>query len=266
MKIVCQTSDILVLKAPAWPYWIVSFILALPGLLVLTLFVLLGGLLDYTVLTCDRSHPPERQCQFLRISLVRPVRYQFPVEDLKGVTLDRANLSQSQNQFRTNVEIAEKSIPLTIYFSSDGRREYEKIKTKIQSYLEAPARLTLTLRIWPHWFSIVLLPISAVSIGIGIGFGAISAACVTCCFDRVSRQVTISIKRWFASQIQQYSFDEIDRIEIDIVESRPHRNRTPTVRYQLNIRSNEGHSLWQFNYLDRIQVEATAELIREVIR
>lgn len=117
MKITQQTSSQLVLHAPASAGCMTGLILAIPGLLLIFFFILpLLGSLNYFSLKCSRNMAKEKNCQFLRISLLQPSYYQFSLNDFQNISIkSRTSRVGSQQEIQYRLHSPNRFLKLSIW-------------------------------------------------------------------------------------------------------------------------------------------------------
>jgi hypothetical protein len=263
MKVLQQTPQRLVIGTPTSAIFITRLIglaISCPGFLVLAIFFL-GGSGDYSSLNCQRNRPTQQQCRFLRLSLVRPFYYRFPIADLQSIKLQTLNQPQrGPSGYRLRLQIADRSFPLAVGYSRP-RNQQLQLQAQIQALIDDPTSPALVIRQWPSGWALVVaiaffiptLPLTWLVIFI--------AACpVVICFDKATQQLTITTQGVFKTDTKHCSFQAIDRIFVErTLLSTSSHSKSPPERYPLFISLRSGQQFFRYDYFQKQPADEIAQ-------
>jgi hypothetical protein len=269
MKILNQTPQRLVIGTPASAVCLVRLLglaISFPGVSVLLIF-LLSGAADYSALTCQSSRPAERQCHFVRMSLIRPFYYRFSISEISGTRIQARQQSQRGTSiYRLVIQTGDRSFPLTVGYSRN-RQQLLQQQTQIQQWQDDPMAASLVIRAWPKLsglglaivFLIPTLPLTLLVI-------FIVAAPVIIDIDLTQRRLTVTHQGLFTPDQKQCSFQEVDQVVVQrLLVGGQTRGKTPTERYALLILLRSGQKLLRYDYFEKQPAEAIAQVIQQTL-
>jgi hypothetical protein len=266
VKILQQTAEKLVIGTPASAIlWVrlIGLAISFPGLLALAIFIF-GGSGDYSSLNCHHNRSIQRQCRFLRLSLVRPFYYRFPIAELNDTRLQTYYQSQrGPSGQRLMLQVGERRFPLTVSYSGSQAQ-----LSQVQSFIKDPTSPPLVIRKWPNlWGLVVVFVFLIPTLPLSLLVICIAASPVTVWFDKKQRQIRVSIGGLIGPTKRQCSFQEVEQIYVERTLVGGHStNKQPTERYALLIELHSGKPLLRFDYFEQQPAEEIAQAMRQFLQ